>query len=48
MLLGLLVFPLAACNNAQNSSDEVNEEETVVEVSNETEETNAEEETVEE
>ena len=48
MLLGLLVFPLAACNNAQNSSDDVNEEETVVEVSNETEETNAEEETAEE
>ena len=38
MLLGLLVFPLAACNNAENNPQDANEEENVVETTNESEE----------
>jgi hypothetical protein len=42
MLLGLLVFPLAACNNAENNPQDANEEENVVETTNESEEIEAE------
>ena len=38
MLLGLVVFPLAACNNAENNQQNVNEEENVIEATNEAEE----------
>ena len=38
MLLGLAVFPLAACNNAENNQQNVNEEENVIEATNEAEE----------